>query len=543
VVAVAVGFGIRLFFGAGNDIVSADETAYLTSGLNFWSGHGFTTLSGGAETHFPPGLPFLLGGVHQIIGGDPHTAMTIVNLLCTTLVLLPLAGLARLVSGRRAGVLAAWLVALCPALVALPLYSGGSAGPFTLFAATALWLALRTPPSDRRGTLVAAVGSGLLVSMAYLTRPEGLFFAFVLVPVLALPVLGGWRGLRRADAAAWRRAATVTAAFAIPFFLLIAPYAIYLHGKTGKWELTAKTEGISLPAWRAVAADNRQVAHAIMYRPVGDGYEFPARESISSLVGGDPGAYLAIVNVNIGRLYRAFFNASLTPYPNWPLLPGVLFLLAIFAAWRKRHQRAVLAVLAAMAVPVITTLAFFVIPRYLIPTAAFACVLIAIGLVELPSRWFKLATIAAFVLVASSTAAALHGNVDGWFHPLYGYPEHREVGEWIRDHSEPDDLVMSTNMVPGYYAQRRVVPTPWAQPERIVDFARHYGVRYLIVDEAHGTRFRPQLRKLIPRSDVAGLRAVHRVREDERRTIVYELEPRPPPFDGKIPLLDLSDSG
>ena len=31
----------------------------------------------------------------------------------------------------------------------------------------------------------------------------------------------------------------------------------------------------------------------------------------------------------------------------------------------------------------------------------------------------------AFLLVIASTVAALHGNVDGWLHPLYGYPEHR----------------------------------------------------------------------------------------------------------------------
>src|SRR5690349_10649673 len=47
--ALVVGAAIRAFFSAGDSIVSADETAYLTSGLHLWSGHGFTTLAGAAE--------------------------------------------------------------------------------------------------------------------------------------------------------------------------------------------------------------------------------------------------------------------------------------------------------------------------------------------------------------------------------------------------------------------------------------------------------------------------------------------------------------
>ncbi len=146
------------------------------------------------------------------------------------------------------------------------------------------------------------------------------------------------------------------------------------------------------------------------------------------------------------------------------------------------------------------------------------------------------------MLVAASTVAALHGNVDGWLHPLYGYPEHKTVGEWIGKHSQPDDLIMSTNIVPGYYAHRDTVPIPWAQPEKIVAFGRHYGVRFLIADQAHGTRFRPQLRKLIPRTDLTSLRPVYRTTKDERKTIVYEIVPRPPRFNGRVPLLDLGES-
>ena len=142
--ALAVGLAVRVVYSVGDHVVvSPDEATYLTTGLRLWAGHGFTTLSGGAELHFPPGLPFVLGGVHELLGGDPHTATQVVNVVTTTLVILPIAGIASLVAGRRAGVLAAWIAALCPATAVLALSAGGSAGLFTLLAVTALWLGLR----------------------------------------------------------------------------------------------------------------------------------------------------------------------------------------------------------------------------------------------------------------------------------------------------------------------------------------------------------------------------------------------------------------
>jgi hypothetical protein len=121
-VALVVGFAMRAVFSAGNDIVAADET---------------------------------------------HTATAIVTLLTTTLVLLPLAGITRMGAGKKGALLAAFVVALCPGLVAIPLYSGASAGPFILFLAIALWLALRVPSRSPRDAVLSAIGADLLVGAAY----------------------------------------------------------------------------------------------------------------------------------------------------------------------------------------------------------------------------------------------------------------------------------------------------------------------------------------------------------------------------------------
>jgi hypothetical protein len=84
----------------------------------------------------------------------------------------------------------------------------------------------------------------------------------------------------------------------------------------------------------------------------------------------------------------------------------------------------------------------------------------------------------------------------------------------------------------------------------MIDFARQYGVRYLIADAAHGVRFRPQLRKIMPADEARWpeLRPVHVIRkpgrepDEPRVTIIYELDPRPEPTDGPVPLLDLGET-
>src|SRR3954451_22594580 len=151
-VAVIGGIALRALFLDGH-VSSPDEATYLTSGISWWQGHGFTTISGSPELHFPPALPFLLGGIHEVVGGDPHTATNIAAVLTSALTILPIAGIARLMGGRRGAVLAAASAALVPGLVVLPITSGGSAGPFTLLVVTTVWLAVRAATARPRVAL------------------------------------------------------------------------------------------------------------------------------------------------------------------------------------------------------------------------------------------------------------------------------------------------------------------------------------------------------------------------------------------------------
>src|SRR4029079_1525146 len=105
--------------------------------------------------------------------------------------------------------------------------------------------------------------------------------------------------------------------------------------------------------------------------------------------------------------------------------------------WRHRRERVVLATVAAIAIPVLSAVAFLMQARYLVPAAAFTCALVALGLVTLPARWFRAAVIPTLLRLVTSTGANLYGAANGWFHLERGSDEHRLAGEWIGNHSRP----------------------------------------------------------------------------------------------------------
>ncbi|OWY60399.1 hypothetical protein B7486_69400, partial [cyanobacterium TDX16] len=52
--ALVVGFGVRVACTLTDDVPTTDATAYLRSGASLWAGDGFTR-DGEPELHFPPG--------------------------------------------------------------------------------------------------------------------------------------------------------------------------------------------------------------------------------------------------------------------------------------------------------------------------------------------------------------------------------------------------------------------------------------------------------------------------------------------------------
>jgi 4-amino-4-deoxy-L-arabinose transferase-like glycosyltransferase len=528
-VAVVAGLALRVAIGLTDDAPSTDETAYLRSGISLIEGHGFER-GGHPELHFPPFVPFLLGLASRVV--DAHVGAVVLTCLAGTALILPLALLARRLVGPGAGVVTAWVAALAPGLATMPAARGaGSEAEYTLLVVTAVWLVIAAADHRGRPRVTRVAGAGLLVGLAFLTRPEGLFVAVPLgAAVVALAFRARDRDRDREGSVLVRvgEAAALAGAFAAPLVLCIVPYAAFLHSNTGKWELTAKTQDASIEAWHAVAGNDRESRDEVLYELDDSGLRFSDaatdRTPLPTLAREDPAGYLGILLTNLASLAK---NVG-----GWWLLPVPAWVLAGLGAWRIRRSRLGALLLVVGLVPVATAMAFFVQPRYLMVTVALATVLVGAAWSTLSGRWRWPILAATLGLLALSSVATFYGD-GGWWHPG-DHTDQRRAGEWVADHTDAGDRIMARSMVVEYYADRPTIAVPYADVGDITRFARHYGVRYLVVDESHASRLRPQLLPLLgtrPAADAetsaVGLRLVHEVRAEGRITRVFALDPPP----------------
>ena len=529
VAALVCAFAVHVAIGLTDDAPSTDETAYLRSGISLVEGHGFER-DGNPELHFPPLIPVLFG-LGSLVFADPHTGAVWLTIVTGTAVVVPLSLLARRVGGPRAGVVAAWIAALAPAVATLPTNRGaGSEATYVLLVVLALWWVVSAADHGGRARLVRVGAAGVAVGLAYLTRPEGLFVGVPLgaaVVFLALRRSGGDEPEADGGHRGRIHPVALVAAFVGSILLCVAPYAAYLHQNTGTWQLTAKTQDASLEAWHAVARADREGRDRVLYALDETGYGFSTeRSSLPSLAMDDPGGYLQVLRTNVTELLQAVVNPVSGQFLSWLILPLPVWGLVGLGLWRFRRSRGIQLLVLVAALPVATSLAFFVQPRYLMGAATLAIVPAAVALAGLSSSWRRWVVPGVVALLVLSTVQAFDGP-GGWWHPA-DHTDQELAGEWLAEHTRPDDRVMTRSMIVGYYAERPTLAIPYADIDTIVDFGRHYGAQYLVVDWYTTRRLRPQLRELRRVDEVPGLRLVHEVRSEGRTTRVFAFDPAPP---------------
>ena len=534
--ALLVGLALRIAIGLTDDAPSTDETAYLRSGQSLAEGHGFARGVDRPELHFPPLVPFLFGMMGKVVD-DPHTGAVIVTTVAGTLAILPLAFTARRLGGHRAGVITAWVAALTPAIsTTLFIRGGGSEGLYTLLAATAVMLVVYAAGTRGTARALQVAGAGLAVGLAYLTRPEGLFFALPLgVAVLYLawrdnqpvhePGEAWHRVWRRGGLRAAARAAAPIAAFGVPILACVAPYAAFLHSHTGSWELSAKTQDASIEAWLAVARDDREARDIVLY-DIDDEFRFTAEShSLPSLAFGDPGGYARIVAANVDKLWTTVVPPEGGAWFRWQLLPFPVWALAAWGAWRHRSRSMALIVGVAM-LPVVTSLIFFVQPRYLIGSAALATIPLGLLLADLAAPRARVLGGVALALLATSSIFAFHG-AGGWWHPN-DHTSLEAAGQWVAENTELNDRIMARSQIVEYYSHRTTIALPYTDYPQMLAYGRHYGVQYLVLDANTAANLRPQFEFLRTIDNAPGLKLVHEARGEGGATRVFAFHPSTP---------------
>lgn len=507
-----------------------DEPDYLTLARNLATGRGFS-VAGHPELHYAPLFPLVASLFYRLLG-DLKTASDAVYVLAGAALIVPFFALVRRLFGGRVALAASLLLALCPALNGSVLYWGTMTEPLYLLCVFG-GLAF-TWAAAEGGRVGPAVAAGACFALAYLTRPEGSFYAALGAAVLVVGILAR----RQARSG---RAWAALGGFVAAAILVALPYLMYIHAHTGRWMISGKL-GVTYDIGRAVLARDPAEYDRVTASLDSTGREIiwysPERfqRDLAAELAASPMETLRRVWANLRLLLDAWFDITV-----FPTLLLVFVGLAWFAVpWDRRRAVAELYWAAGLLPLLAAFLPFHVEIRFFAPALPIALAWVGRGAVamgdwaadtaqalrgERPlAAWLRRALVAlpvalvclAFVgLTVVAVGEGRRGTDFG----------HREAGLWLKHHAPQGSAVMARDLAIALYAGLDWVPSPRAEMPQFLDYARAHGVDYVVVDEREVTVIRPQLKALLqPETAPPELKLAYQYVGNKGRTWVYALQ-------------------
>ncbi|QQS41697.1 MAG: glycosyltransferase family 39 protein [Acidobacteriota bacterium] len=205
-------------------VVENDQVNYITLGRKFADGDFYGML----DTYWSPVFPFLIG-VTTLVVDSLVVPAAIVSIIGSTLIVSLAYVLVKDSYGESYGIIAGVLAVFYPHLIN-SMFALQSENVYAVFMIAALIVGWKGINS---GSLWLFFATGILVGLAYLTRPEAIvYLLFFTVFALFKDV---WHGRRFS-----KRSFAMIGVLVLGFMFLATPYIYYLRVETGQWTISGK---------------------------------------------------------------------------------------------------------------------------------------------------------------------------------------------------------------------------------------------------------------------------------------------------------------
>jgi 4-amino-4-deoxy-L-arabinose transferase-like glycosyltransferase len=208
-------------------ILQGEECEYLRLAQSLQSGH-YIGITPGVQLMYPPLLPLLIN-IFFPLTLSLEGAAALVTLLAGVLLVAATYALAERHYGPRAGFIAGAVVALHPVLVAISGVALSEPIYLPLLVGGALY-GLGWLKTGRRSSGLLA---GTCFGLAYLTRPDAILLAGLLIVVFLLS--------SRVRGTTWTRSIAQALPFVAALVLISAPYIVFLSIESGSVRLEGKS--------------------------------------------------------------------------------------------------------------------------------------------------------------------------------------------------------------------------------------------------------------------------------------------------------------
>lgn len=504
-------------FDLSEQLISADGVTYAHIAKNII----LDGSPGWQATWAAPFFSLLIAAAYPLFGNFAVAGMVISKLMT---VLLPLAVylLANDLFGSKVGVTAAVLAAFHPHFT----FISGSLEPEAAYATMlvlslwAIWRAfnpslssLRLGGEARSGYLWAVLG-GILFSLTYQTRSEGLLVFLFVVAALGVMTFISIKNESGGGAAYIPKSLIIAIAVA-SFILASLPYLFFLKQTYGKWVISPKSTYVQI--WMKTQ----------IYKDAADLSNSPPLLSSLSMVSSSEGGYIALWGLTkegklkwqepkgfgdlIGYLIsdpvkslkvylynlsyeipgRIPYNSGqwLYPqvYPFYFVIPA-LFWLFVSIKRKEELQKTIFLLsplLILLLLPIFTTGWW----KYLLPYAPFLIIFAAVGMHDICDRLKVRYLMQAFTLVivvysiwtVKASPHVKHGNTDVASRAIIGQ-EQMKAGEWAqrRFQGTPNYMIIWSKLA--YYLNGRWTAMPVADYGRMIWYAKKNMVDYIVFE-------------------------------------------------------------